>query len=275
MTTLDDAAVVSLFAQGGKTLAANQHLRIEPAFDSVQLLSKRGGLIATIKYSETPPKALVREQSEFWGLVNHVLLEHCFMPLGTESGFYQYQKCDIPAGYKMNMAEAKVLWREWWRQNRHAPARGIQMDLLVFVRNTWYPIRQITPSQEMLFVSTLTSELQLDGSDLIVWLSRSPDAASPQAGTPQTNLASAQTSPQTPAARLAASINKAQARSPIAQTLENSAASGEATPVNPHLKYVLREVNGKLHIKTAIGEIIVEGTNLQYQLIPTSRPGAA
>ncbi len=176
MNPLDNASIVSLFAQGGKTLVANQQLRIEPAFDAVQLLAKRGGLIASIKLDEKPLKASLRRDSEFWELVNRGLLEQCFMPLGPEGGFYRYEKRSIPSGYQMHMAEARLLWREWWRTTRQPQTSKMQMNLLLPVRSTWYPIRQITACHEMLFITTLTNEVQVSPNDLIVWLSQIPES---------------------------------------------------------------------------------------------------
>lgn len=290
MNVLDDLAVVTSFARGERLLVANQHLRVEPAFDSIQLLAKRGGLIGAIRYDEAVPTALART-GEYWNLVNQVLIENHFMPLGTDgAGFYQYRKTSIPAGYTMQFAPAKMLWRDWWRRNRHNIGSKIQMDMLVFVRNTWYPIREVTPNHEMLFVTTLVAEIQLDGKDLVVWLTRTANApatsnaqATPSTLTnssdrlsrvpvasgantpPQTSPASAQKQPPHPA-------QLAQKPVPPYDVLPVSARS--RTNSNPSdLKKVARLIDGKLYIKTAVGEIVVEGEGLKFWLTATSRSG--
>lgn len=305
MNVLDDLAVVTSFVKGDQKLNANQDLKFESAFNSVRLLARRGGLIGTINYDSAVPTARVRS-SEYWELVNRVLLENCFMPLGADSaGFHQYRKVEVPPDYSLQVGEAKMLWREWWKRNRHNPGYAIhpssstiQMDLLVFVRNTWYPIRDITPDHERLFISTLATEVQLSGKDLIAWLSRTANAESndrvPQA-TPTGNTGSAQLAatahsnattqtdhsttrrlpppPRPSLEHLQQVSGKSSSAVPVAVPM--SARSKEISSASTDLRHIVRMVDGKLYINTAIGEIVVEGESLTFWLSTTSRSGAA
>ncbi|MBW4469084.1 MAG: hypothetical protein KME45_01630 [Stenomitos rutilans HA7619-LM2] len=267
MPTFDDATLIQQFISGEATLAANQNLRIEPAFDSIQLLAKRGGLIASLKCAGSRRTLLVRQQSEYGTLIHQILLARHFMPTpsGDQPGFLQYRADDIPAGYELAHATARELWKEWWRTARHSGIHGIHMDLLIFARDTWYPIRNIVCSQGTLFVTTLVSEVSFTGDEWLIWLRRSP--------TPQT----IEKTPPTTAPKLARSLQPFnRADQPTRTTLERSTP----TPANfldkpealdsalshPELRQVLRIRHGKLYVKTALGDIVVEGSDLKYRL---------
>ncbi|XGW00211.1 MAG: hypothetical protein ACAF41_14895 [Leptolyngbya sp. BL-A-14] len=268
MPTLDDATLIQQFISGGATLAANQNLRIEPAFDSVQLLAKRGGLVASLKRVGSRQTILVRQQSDYSALIHQILLACQFMPTpggNGQSGFAQYQADDIPAGYEVIHATAKELWKEWWRTARHTSMQGIHMNLLIFVRDTWYPIRNIVCSQGTLFITTLVNEVTFTGNESLTWLRRStppqtirktPPAAAPTLARSlkpfnQIGYAS-KTDPERPQA-------------PTSANFLNKPTALDALP-HPELRQVLRIRHGKLYVKTVLGEVVVEGSDLQYRL---------
>ncbi|HEY9805578.1 MAG TPA: hypothetical protein V6D04_03365, partial [Candidatus Obscuribacterales bacterium] len=70
MTLLDDIALIRQFVKGETTLAANQNLRVEAAFNALQLLVKRRGVVATAQLNDGKVSAiLARAESEYWGLL--------------------------------------------------------------------------------------------------------------------------------------------------------------------------------------------------------------
>ncbi len=282
MNILDDASLILQFVRQEGALASNQNLRIEPAFDSVQLIAKRGGLLATLKVQNNGPKVLVRRRSEYCNLVHQVLVENHFIPMNPseKSEFTQYERRQIPDGYKLNCAEARFLWKEWWTNVRQGNRNNIQTDLVIFCRNTWYPIREIVCSHGTLFITTLVSEFVYQGSDLVVWLSKESSQVAENQATeklpqalpiPQPN----RSDPSKPVFRqspgrtafvgrslppLAAS--PAQVNSPGSRGNEKS----ENSATRPDLRQVLKFRQGKLYITTAIGEIVVEGSHLKFWL---------
>jgi len=289
MTILDDTALILNFLKGNNTLVANQNLRVEPAFDAVQLLAKRGGLIATLRMLESVPIVTVRRGSEYWNLLHHALVENCFVPLGSnekQPDFDDYKKQEVPGGYHFNCTEAKVLWQQWWTRTRQGNRHGIQMDLLVFTRNTWYPIREIISNQGTLFISTLATELVYQGTDIVVWLNRLPQAAT---GKPETQptpatqsiqpLTDASQSQQHPAVRQLSTRRIAGDRNPLPATKpehdrEPDSQMGSAM-LRPDLRSVLRWHQGYLYVKTDIGEVVIEGKDLKFWLSesePQSQP---
>jgi hypothetical protein len=73
MAALDDITLIKKFVDGEDILLANPNLRVEPAFDTVQLLAKTGELIATLKFVSKIRTALVRRESKYWDLVHQAL----------------------------------------------------------------------------------------------------------------------------------------------------------------------------------------------------------
>jgi hypothetical protein len=283
MNTLDDAALIQQFVKRKVTLLANQSLRVEPAFDSTQLLAKRGGLIATIKLVKGVCAIGVRRGSEYAQQVHQVLVENHFIPISAldQSEFWQYEECQPPAGYKLHCTEAKFLWKEWWSRVRYSNRNAIQTDLLIQVRDTWYPIREAVCSQGLLYVTTLVSEFVFKGSDQTIWLSKLPNespsclstvpaATSPPAAPsaerqlPNQPLRQQPFKPpaisgKEPASRSAASV-------PTEVPLSRSKESLADQAFRPDLREVVEIRQGKLYIMTALGEIVIEGNNLKFRL---------
>ncbi|MGI0486290.1 hypothetical protein ACN4EK_12690 [Pantanalinema rosaneae CENA516] len=279
MNTLDDLALIQKFIRGETTLLANQRLRIEAVFDSTQLLAKRGGLIATIKQGAEGKVVLLRRESDYYGLVHQCLLDRSLMPTGEidQAGFERYCPCRVPAGYRLNCTEARALWKEWWMSARHGNRSNIQTNLLIFTRNTWYPIREIACNQGTVFITTLVTEVMLQGTDQVIWLSRLPGEA----------LSAAKTLQSTPAAPPPVRYSSDQlgrptvVRPPTSTQPVPTAGSQASVPpkhvdateagvstaaLHPDLRHVVKMRQGKLYIRTAVGEIVVQGGNLQFWL---------
>ncbi|WP_421656747.1 hypothetical protein [Leptothermofonsia sp. ETS-13] len=282
MNTFDDAALILQFVKREGALASNQNLRIEPAFDSVQLLARRGGLLATFKTPNNLPTVLVRRGSEYYNLIHRVLVENCFIPMNPSetSKFTKYERSQIPDGYKLNCTEARFLWKEWWTKVRQGNRNNIQTDLVIFCRNTWYPIREIVCSHRTLFITTLVSEFVYQGSELIVWLSKESDQTAENQAAEKLPQALPIAPPNQP------NLNKPVFRQspgrtafvgkdlpPLASSAVRGSLSGngenensENSTTRPDLRQVLKFRQGKLYITTAIGEIVVEGAHLKFWL---------
>ncbi len=181
---LDDLSLMRKFFAGENTLLSNQNLRAESAFNEVQLLARREGVVATLKLEKTAT-AMIREQSSYRLLLHEALEDNGFvlMSMADSQGFIQYQKYTVPDGYRVNCTEARYLWREWWMLYKSSPRAQspLQMNLLVLVRDQWYPIREMVSSQGMLYIKTLVKEIVMDGSGQIAWLNRRKEAQVPSA----------------------------------------------------------------------------------------------
>jgi len=177
MNKLDDLALIQKFVEGELSFLANQNLRIEPAFNTAQLLAKKGELIATAKLVGQIRAVLVRQSSTYQELVNRVLVSRQYIPIGiSDRGLVQYEYCPIPSGYEANYTEVRQLWKAW----RSHYSRHSNATLLIRSGSSWLPVRKIEFGQDSnFFIQVPGDERMLGAIDRLIWLSPI-DATVPQ-----------------------------------------------------------------------------------------------
>jgi hypothetical protein len=164
------------FFHGNIALLSNPHLRTEPLFDSMQLLSASDGVIATAKLKSTPMEMIVRHGSALGELMHQSLLMQMFYPMlkAPAEGCYIYRFCEPPEGYSLQCATAKDLWRACWGRG-FGVRSGIPMDLLVWrkgppgSKETWYSLKGMDCDNGQLTIKLLGWMDAVMGTDLIVW----------------------------------------------------------------------------------------------------------
>ena len=173
-TCLDNASLIEEYIQGKASLAANPDLRVETIDNKVQLLEKNGKLLAIKEVRACPATFLVRHHSAYAGLIQQSLQRHCFAPASGVDNIrlVPYRKFSVPPNYDLKFDEAVVLWKCWWRHHRFSRKSGLQLDLLLMVRQKWYPLNNIACDRGTLFIKTLIGEVVLDRTDIAVWLER-------------------------------------------------------------------------------------------------------
>jgi hypothetical protein len=276
MNALDDTTLITQFIRGEVSLAANQNLRVEAAFEVVQLLTKRGILLATASLEgEHQTRTIVaRQNSDYWQLMHRLLAESRFMLIepAEQAGFVKYEERPVPAGYQLNCTEARQLWKAWWTNIRHGNRHSIQLELLIFQRNTWYPVREIACNQGTLFVKTLAAEIALQGNDLIAWLQK---GGSPIDQHLDQKLPVPQATTQKESANNGVAAQKGAVGEAVAATMPievNGAVEAKAARPNAQmaaradLSTVIRHSQGKLYVTTALGEVVIEGIDLKVWL---------
>ena len=123
---IDNVTIIKNFINGNNQLISNQAIRVEKALDSVQLISKKGEVLAFLKSSENQQFCLIKSDSAYREVLNLILLESNFLPVGKseqQQEFFEYKRADVPAGYKLNWTEAQTLWKIWW------PSQNVSMLL--------------------------------------------------------------------------------------------------------------------------------------------------
>ncbi|MCG9892822.1 MAG: hypothetical protein MH252_17325 [Thermosynechococcaceae cyanobacterium MS004] len=164
------------FFHGQTVLLSNHHLRTEPLFDSMQLLSTKEGIIATAKLKTTPMEIVVRHGSPSGKLMHDILRAQSFYPMSKApaEGCYIYRYCEAPEGYELQCATAKELWRACWGRGIGLRS-GIPMDLLVWrkglsgSKETWYSLKGMECEHGQLRMKLLGWVDQVQGTDLVVW----------------------------------------------------------------------------------------------------------
>lgn len=164
------------FLQGHVSLLSNQKLKTEPLFDSMQLLSSRGEVLATARVRSTPICMIVRRVSSYWELLHQTLLAQSFYPLmpAPQEGCYIYRFIEAPTGYELHCTTAKELWRACWGRG-FSMRSGIPLDLLVWRqgptggKEDWHSLRGMDCEQGQLMIKMLGWNTTVDSSELIVW----------------------------------------------------------------------------------------------------------
>ncbi|MBD2346125.1 hypothetical protein [Anabaena subtropica] len=160
--------------QKQEILLANATLQAQTAYKINQVIAKTEGVIATAQFTQTPIEFSVKATSSYWELMNEVLADNNYILTGEidSRNCYKYQYCQIPKGYRMHCMKAVHLWRSWWKYRKNTLQLGIPLDLLIRTRSSWYPIRDLTISDGLLYIKTLGSEIAVHSNDLVIWLSK-------------------------------------------------------------------------------------------------------
>ena len=263
---LDDVALIKLFIKGGARLAANEKLRVQPAHETDQLLARNGQILAIAQLKANPPEIRVRNQSTYTELLDKALRSQNYLPRHAQnvSGFTRYEYYPGPEGYKLYCEPARLLWRQWWIRYRQSRPQFLDMELLLLTHQQWYPVRNIVFSNSTLFVTTYRGETAHRGEDLVIWAEKETSTAK-----------------KGPQSYLGTQRRKRHAPSPASPTTASvSQASGKMPDIpngmNPcklpaTWSQVVRCEAGKVYIKTALGELMVQGADLHCQFTEADR----
>ena len=180
MSCLSDSELIEAFVegflQGQSVLLSNPNLRTEPLFDSVQLISKKEGVIATAHLFETPITIKIRQSCDIWPVLHTMMAKQDFHPI-TKVGtgeIYLYRHWRAPEGYEINCTTAKELWRACWGRG-FSNRSGIPMELLICRQGpmepkpTWQALRGMDCDQGQLLIKILGRSAWVEATDLIVW----------------------------------------------------------------------------------------------------------
>ncbi|MBD2210474.1 hypothetical protein H6G64_14020 [Calothrix sp. FACHB-156] len=160
--------------QKQQVLLSNSVLTAQTVYKSNQVMTKAEGVIATAELAKEPATFSINATSAHWEMMNEALADHSYILTGEidHRGFYEYRYCQIPSGYKMHGTKSVFLWRAWWKYRKYALQLGFSLELLIRHRNAWYPIRDLTISDGLLYIKTLGNEIAVHSDDLVIWLSR-------------------------------------------------------------------------------------------------------
>lgn len=165
-------------------LEANQNLRAQSNFGENQLYSKKDGLIAKFETDEQGPKFTIKIGTSYWETLAQSLAHHSFAITETlDRNFSLYQRVKIPPDYRLNCTKSVEFWRTWWKYRNRIQGKRFCMDLLVRVRHTWYPVKDLCVSNGMVYIKVLADEIVLHNDDLLFWLEKmtSPTVTEPSA----------------------------------------------------------------------------------------------
>jgi hypothetical protein len=171
---LDDNQLIEKFVHGSNQLLSSQNLRLEVNGNLSQLMSRTGDSIAIMYLQNKPRTAIIKNSSNFAELINSSLIERDFVTIGDASrpGFTEYKHYVTPAGYRVWYTDPSILWKKWWPTERFHNKQRFNMDILVSLKDNWYPVQDITVHGGTFTIKTIAGQLVLKRNNKVLWLAQ-------------------------------------------------------------------------------------------------------
>jgi hypothetical protein len=178
--TLQDADIITSYVerslQHQDVLLANLNLQAQPHFGENHLISKKEGVLVRFQIQDDAPRFIVRIGSSYWALISKLLANQSFaITEEVDDQFSAYEYVKIPAQYHLNCTKSVEFWRTWWKYRNRVRGQRFCMDLLVRVRHTWYPVKDLCVSNGMVYIRVLADEIVLHTDDLLFWLEKNEE----------------------------------------------------------------------------------------------------
>jgi hypothetical protein len=172
----DDTKLIEKFVQGSNQLLSNDRVRLETNAGVSQVISRTGEVLAIMYLQNQPRTVLIRNNSAYGERLNNQLLRNDFVLIGQSkrSGYLEYHQYVTPAGYQVHFTEPALLWKKWWPTERFHNKQRFNMNILVRVKDNWYPVQDISIHAGTFTVKTLSGQLELSGNQQVLWLSQRP-----------------------------------------------------------------------------------------------------
>lgn len=162
---------VSSYLSGYSAFESNAELRFEPIGDTLQLLAKSEGLIATAKLSGKRRFSSIRYKSSFWSQLHESMAKQKCLPIRQSniSGFYEYEPIDIPKNYSVHFTNSLDLLQAWWRYEKENKQRSL-MSLLILYRGVLYPIQNLVCERGIITIQISGHWMRLNPLNMLSWL---------------------------------------------------------------------------------------------------------
>lgn len=171
---LEDDRLIEKFIQGSNQLLASENLRLEVNAGVSQLLTRNGDPIAIMYLQSKPRTLIVKHSSPFLELIDRMSIERDFVMFGTASrtGFIEYRHYVTPAGYRIWYTDPSILWKKWWPTERFQDKQRFNMNILVSLKSSWYPVQNINVNAGTFTIKTIAGQLSLKRDDKVLWLAQ-------------------------------------------------------------------------------------------------------
>lgn len=148
----------------------------EASRNSTRLTNKKEGIIVNVKLVDDKVTAVVKQDSAYWELIRHILIENSFFPVSqrTNSTHY-YQHQTIPEQYQIYHTSASELREVWYgksslnQSNNKALTSLTRESIIVLRRDSWYHIRRLDFAEGNLRIQTIGGEMFLSLEDSLIW----------------------------------------------------------------------------------------------------------
>jgi hypothetical protein len=177
-----ESEIIRCFAEGQQQAISSENLKLEYTETSIRLSNNNGKLIGISKQvNKWQRKVLISNNSVYKSTLIKMLLAAGFIARQKSSHpeFSEYHYYQVPDGYNLKYTEIIQLWRTWWHNKRHQLNVVIApIDLLIFLKGNWYPIKDLQPKQGSFVLLTARGEMAIEAEDYIVWIDSAESALS-------------------------------------------------------------------------------------------------
>jgi hypothetical protein len=232
----DDTKLIEKFVQGSNQLLSNDRVRLETSAGVSQVVSRTGEVLAIMYLQNQPRTALVKSNCSYGERLNRHLVNKDFVLIGESkrTGYLEYHQYVTPAGYQVHYTEPALLWKKWWPTERFQNKQRFNMNILVRVKDNWYPVQDISIHAGTFTIKTLSGQLEASGNQHILWLSQRPVETKTGKDTKDTTDAWEREVP----------VDKPPTPAPVA----SAAFSGAATPpAPPNLQQTVLDLEARLY----------------------------
>jgi hypothetical protein len=175
-----ESEIIRCFAEGQQQAISSDNLKLEYTETSIRLSNNNGKLIGISKQvNKWQRKVLISNNSVYKSTLIKMLLAAGFIARQKSSHpeFSEYHYYQVPDGYNLKYTEIIQLWRTWWHNKRHQLNVVIApIDLLIFLKGNWYPIKDLQPKQGSFVLLTARGEMAIEAEDYIVWIDSAESA---------------------------------------------------------------------------------------------------
>ncbi len=180
-TTFDSAdfQLIEKFVQGSDQLLSSSQVRMETTGIISQIITKAGVVVAIMYLQSKPRTALVKLDTTYTDQLVDNLQKQNFVLMGVSRrvGYLEYHYYTVPSEYKTWYTEPSLLWKKWWPTERFQNKQRFNMNILVQVKDNWYPVQNIVIDAGTFTIKTLVGQICISRSEKILWLSQITPAA--------------------------------------------------------------------------------------------------
>jgi hypothetical protein len=171
---IKESEIIEYFVQGQKQAVSSGKLKLEYTETSIRLSNHNAQLIGISKQvNKYQRKVLISNKFADKHTIIPALLAAGFIARQKSSHpeFAEYHYYQVPDGYKLNYTEVMQLWRTWWHNKRYQlNVASAPIDLLIFNKGNWYPVKDLQPKQGSFILLTARGEISIEAPEYIVWI---------------------------------------------------------------------------------------------------------
>lgn len=180
---IKESELIEYFVQGQKQSVSSSKLKLEYTETSIRLSNSQAQLVGISKQvNKWQRKVLVSNKFADRHAIIESLVAAGFIARQKSSHpeFGEYHYYQVPDGYHLRYTEVMQLWRTWWHNKRYQlNVASAPIDLLIFNKGNWYPVKDLQPKQGSFILLTARGEISIEAAEYIVWIDSTEQPLSP------------------------------------------------------------------------------------------------